>query len=401
MNDINENNSNEELNNQNEVNMEEVVNISPNFNSIGHYLKSKREERNLTLKIISQQTKIHIGLLEYLENDELDKLPSKTYVRGFIKSAARILNLNQDEALKILEETYQAREPKKEQKIYHAPSQENRINSNLNNNNIFNTENLKSIFLNYSLTVLKFGLFATVIIVLGINLKNYVSNSKEDSKNAPNIVISSLNQRPKSAPKVKKEETVTTEAKKEEPLQINLIQAGKTPGATLETAPKNELTVNDVKLKATAPTEKQFAADNSLSKDEIDVYLPSRFRVAPTKGIETVFVNATEGDSWITYKIDDREIKKFVLRQGRTVFMRGSNIRLFLGNTKNVKVFYNNQHINLNAKNGTKNIVFPEELKTKYLSPLFIFQKDGNVVTSDQVAKEAQPESAKPTATTR
>lgn len=393
MNEDNENNSTNDLNNQNEINMEEVVNIEPSFSTIGQYLKSKREERNLTLKIISQQTKIHIGLLEYLENDELDRLPSKTYVRGFVKSAAKILNLNQNEALQILEDTYKAKEPKKEQKIYHAPSQENRINSNLNNSNIFNTENLKSIFLNYSLTVLKFGLFITVIIVLGINLKNYISNSKDDAKNAPNIVISSLNQRPKSTPKVKKEETVNPEVKKEEPLQINLIQPSKTPGVVTETATKKDLVVNDVTLKATAPSEKQFTIENTLSKDEMDVYLPGRFRVAPTKGIETVFVNATEGDSWITYKIDEKEIKKFVLRQGRTVFMRGNNIRLFLGNTKNVKVFYNNQFINLNAKNGTKNLVFPEELKTKYLSPLFIFQKDGSAVTSDQAAKESTKES--------
>jgi hypothetical protein len=205
-------------------------------------------------------------------------------------------------------------------------------------------------------------------------------------------VISSLNQRPKSTPKIKKEESQNTTVKKDEPLQINLIQAGKTPGAVVESTTKKELVVNDVTLKPTAPTEKQFTVENSLSKDEMDVYLPGRFRVAPTKDIETVFVNATEGDSWITYKIDEREIKKFVLRQGRTVFMRGSNIRLFLGNTKNVKVFYKNQYINLNAKNGTKNLVFPEELKTKYLSPLFIFQKDGSAVTSDQAAKESAKE---------
>jgi cytoskeletal protein RodZ len=387
MNDDNENISNQ----QTEINMEEVVNITPILGTIGQYLKNKREERNLSLKTISQQTKIHIGLLEHLEKDELDKLPSKTYVRGFVKSAAKILSLNPEEALKVLEDTYKVKEPKKEQKIYHAPAQENKIHSNLNNN-IFNTENLKSIFINYSLTALKFGLFITVIIVLGINLKTYISNSKDDAKNNPNIVISSLNQRPKSTPKIKKEESQNTTVKKDEPLQINLIQAGKTPGAVVESTTKKELVVNDVTLKPTAPTEKQFTVENSLSKDEMDVYLPGRFRVAPTKDIETVFVNATEGDSWITYKIDEREIKKFVLRQGRTVFMRGSNIRLFLGNTKNVKVFYKNQYINLNAKNGTKNLVFPEELKTKYLSPLFIFQKDGSAVTSDQAAKESAKE---------
>ena len=74
--------------------------------SIGELLRSKREQRDMTLKNISQQTKIHVGLLEHLEKDELTKLPSKTYVRGFVKSAAKILGINQEVALSALENTY-------------------------------------------------------------------------------------------------------------------------------------------------------------------------------------------------------------------------------------------------------------------------------------------------------
>lgn len=64
--------------------------------TIGRLIKIKREEKNLSLKVISQQTKIHIGLLENLEADQFDKLPSKTYVRGFIKSTSKILNMDQE-----------------------------------------------------------------------------------------------------------------------------------------------------------------------------------------------------------------------------------------------------------------------------------------------------------------
>ena len=74
--------------------------------TIGRLIKNKREERGLSLKTISQQTKIHIGLLENLEADRLDKLPSKTYVRGFIKSTAKILGLDQEFALHLLDLAY-------------------------------------------------------------------------------------------------------------------------------------------------------------------------------------------------------------------------------------------------------------------------------------------------------
>jgi cytoplasmic iron level regulating protein YaaA (DUF328/UPF0246 family) len=79
--------------------------------------------------------------------------------------------------------------------------------------------------------------------------------------------------------------------------------------------------------------------------------------------------------------------------------MRGEKIRLFIGNTKTLKIFYNNKLISL--KGGTtKNLVFPEELKTKYMSPLFVFQKDGSVVTSDEYIKANQPATTPtPTAT--
>lgn len=66
--------------------------------TIGQLLKTKREARGLNLKTISQQTKVLIGLLEHLENDDLEKLPSKTYVRGFVKSTAKILGINQQQA---------------------------------------------------------------------------------------------------------------------------------------------------------------------------------------------------------------------------------------------------------------------------------------------------------------
>jgi hypothetical protein len=98
------------------------------------------------------------------------------------------------------------------------------------------------------------------------------------------------------------------------------------------------------------------------------------------------------GDAWLTYKVDDKEIKKFVLRQGRTLYLKGSLIRLFIGNTRSLKAFYNNKpvNLNLNAKTGVKNIVLPEELKTKYLAPLFVFLEDGTVETSDVYATSGQ-----------
>lgn len=163
---------------------------------------------------------------------------------------------------------------------------------------------------------------------------------------------------------------------------------------------KTDVTVNDINLKTISIGEKQYIEDKSVSEEAQKELLPAKYRIQPTKGTETLFINASEGESWLTYKVDDKDIKKFVLRQGRTLFLRGSVIRVFMGNTHSLKVFYNNKLINLNAtnKSGVKNLVLPEELKTKYLAPLFVFKEDGTAVTSDEFLKENQTK-AKPLTT--
>ncbi|MEI8347726.1 MAG: helix-turn-helix transcriptional regulator, partial [Pseudomonadota bacterium] len=74
--------------------------------SIGKYLKKCREDKNLSIKQISQQTKINSTQLELLEKDDLTKLPNMAYVIGYVKSYAKTLSLNLETCLSYLEETY-------------------------------------------------------------------------------------------------------------------------------------------------------------------------------------------------------------------------------------------------------------------------------------------------------
>lgn len=352
--------------------------------TIGQLLREKREARGLNLKTISQQTKIHMGLLEHLENNDLDKLPSKTYVRGFVKSAAKILGINQDEALDVLEATYnRGNKPSKKEKANIELKTEAARNT-LTTMTTTPLDTVKSVTASSSAFLAKVAVVVLIVGVVGFNVKNLIDRSAEERMKLPQV-LSTIHEKKKPAPRPKvapapKAESTTAPA---QPIQVNIIQDKK------ETHQAVEVTVNDVKLKNISLGEKQFTEDNSLTKEQYDEYLPSRYRVPSAKGVETVFLNAVEGDSWITYKVDDKEIKKYVLRQGRTVFIRGALIRLFIGNTKSLKVFYNNKLIGL--KGTTKNIVFPEDAKTKYMVPLFIFNKDGSAETSDEAMKKNAP----------
>jgi cytoskeletal protein RodZ len=339
---------------------EEIVHLT-----IGKLLRERREEKNLSLKVISHQTKVHIGLLELLENDKLDKLPSKIYVRGFVKATAKVLGLDVKHALTLLDEGYKNVTPE-----VVTPSQ---IEHPVHKESLDYFKSLKNSALTSSSLVAKIFIGFIFIAILGVNLKSYLERSTDDTKQKLPTVLTTIHQKvkPVAKPAVPK----LTEAQKEEALKVaasmpvNLIQDKKD-----KTPPPPPIAVVPIK-------ETVIEVPKEEQKKIIDQYLPAKFQILPPKGLHYVFLNAADGDSWVTYKVDNSEIKKFVLRQGRTLFIHGSVVRLFLGNTKTIKMFYNRSYISFKDK-GPKNLVYPESLRSQYTEPLFIFNKDGSATTS-------------------
>jgi transcriptional regulator with XRE-family HTH domain len=76
--------------------------------SIGSFLKRRREELELTLEEIAQSTKINKKYLEAIEADRFDLLPQRVYGKVFVTAYARRLGLTPEELdhkLEIIEET--------------------------------------------------------------------------------------------------------------------------------------------------------------------------------------------------------------------------------------------------------------------------------------------------------
>ena len=66
-------------------------------------MKKIRNERHLTLSEISKSTKIQVKYLEYIEDGEYLKLPADVYVRGFLRSYAVFMGLNEMALMKQFE----------------------------------------------------------------------------------------------------------------------------------------------------------------------------------------------------------------------------------------------------------------------------------------------------------
>lgn len=68
--------------------------------TLGEKLKSLRSERRLSLTEVSRYTKIQAKYLEYMEEGEYAKLPADVYVKGFLRSYAQYMGLNEHSLIK-------------------------------------------------------------------------------------------------------------------------------------------------------------------------------------------------------------------------------------------------------------------------------------------------------------
>lgn len=68
-------------------------------------LKTLRAERNLSVEDISQQTRISIQKLQWLEEGEFEKFEAPVFVRGYIRSYAKVVAGDADNLVALYDET--------------------------------------------------------------------------------------------------------------------------------------------------------------------------------------------------------------------------------------------------------------------------------------------------------
>lgn len=71
--------------------------------TLGERMKKLRNERRLSLQEIAKGTKIQVKYLEYIEDGAYLKLPADVYVRGFLRSYAIFMGLNEQNLIKQFE----------------------------------------------------------------------------------------------------------------------------------------------------------------------------------------------------------------------------------------------------------------------------------------------------------
>ncbi|RLA60036.1 MAG: hypothetical protein DRQ89_13350 [Epsilonproteobacteria bacterium] len=314
--------------------------------TIGKYLKEKRTAKKISLEMISKKTKITTRQLDNLEKDRFDLLPNKAYVVGYIKSYAKILDEDTQELLNLFEETYHPPTQDSEDLKYFPRQEEGK-----------------------SKAILKIAVSGTLVLAVSVWAIIFFYN--------------------KTQTKLTELKTITPqEITAETPLQVE----------TKEITPPEEITVIEVKEEPVVELPKEekkkqtfykitktlYSFKKDKVKETIDKYLPTKYQNSVMPHKQNIFINAVYNDTWLTYKADDGAIRKFVLQKGRSILIRGKLIRIFLGNVKAAEIFLNNRPLTIDSRTGVKSLIFPQEKKTDYKLPLFVFKDDGSVITSDE-----------------
>src|SRR6476661_313176 len=67
--------------------------------TLGEKLRAAREERGVSISEVAEQTRISPLYIESIENDDYRNLPGGIFNKGFVKSFAKYVGVNEQEAL--------------------------------------------------------------------------------------------------------------------------------------------------------------------------------------------------------------------------------------------------------------------------------------------------------------
>lgn len=377
----------------------EISTTTASLGLLGDYLKQRRIDKNYTLEKLSQKTKISVNILKSLETDDYDHLPSAAYIKGFVTSYVKVLGIPLDEAINKMEYTYLNVLGKPFPALNHtknmiasspviARSQagdENPTPHEVIESGDSIIENTKSF-----LPIIIFGAII-LVFVGGYKLISSVVESEVSGQKSkdlgPKIESSSALVKDSSRERESKDDLRNAKSEKTANEQVSNKDAQSPEEKPVVEFQRNFPPVEFKRVKGKLYSVKMDAPENS---DE--TLLPKQIKDSMNSDLQNLYIRAVEGNTWLSYKIDNNPIESVIINKGNDLLLQGTEIRIFLGNVNVTRIFYNNYLIETPTKSGVKSLVFPEESNPKYQLPLFPKAKDDILYTAEEYIKRMQME---------
>jgi cytoskeletal protein RodZ len=284
----------------------------------GSYLKSERELRGVTLDELHSKTMIPVRFLLALENNQFDELPEEVFIKGYIRSIAKVIGAQEYEVLS----TYM--DIKKT-----APSIDTNNPSTLDQKH--STLDPKFIF------VLSLIILFLSGIAWGINILIHKFN-KDSTESIPTL---SKQKQSKS---------------KEEP--VNNLSAGN--GKIDDTSPAlttSELSPTTSAISSKIPIEKSPNNLSRKSAGDLKNLSATVNNEDPASSTESnmplKLTIRVKGDVWLNIMVDDSTVESFILTKGSEKIFYGKKQYLINAGNKNlIDLTLNGTAINF--QNGNK-----------------------------------------------
>ncbi len=309
----------------------------------GSYLKSERELRGVTLEELHAKTKIPMHYLQALEKNLFDELPEEVFIRGYIRSFAKVIGANEDEVLSAYIDITKT-----------APSIDTN-NQNISNQNE-STFDPKFIFiLTFTILFLLGAVWSVDILIRKFNM--------DSTKPTPTALQQKQNKTKEEFEKnlparnPKTNDTSTTLEKTELPSKPSVID----PEVTSK-KPSNSLSTNPIAA---------FGNSSAMVKDEdteekLKLHADETPTVSTENDIPLKLTIKVKDDVWFNIAVDDSPVEDFVLARGsEKIFYGKKQYLLNVGNQNSVDLTLNGTVVNLpsgNKENIVKNFTITSEL---------------------------------------
>jgi len=341
------------MNTQDDKQVSGMNNAPAQHASVGRILREAREQLGLSVNDVANRIKFAPRQIEYLEEDDFVRLPEAAFVRGFVRSYARLLELDPVKLLSSLPMSHVQASTTQELKSVDIPMP-----------SAFSARRHNVIWLAAALVVaLSLAIFERVHDRSPAGSKSVVKNSVETVE-LPNVATDGASA-PLSASTEEAEqpaqEEVKTKAvalvKKPAPKQAEITESK--PKQVVRATP--EVVTRQPEVQKVVRSSPPVAEINSPLPPQNTVVAPTHGRVTPPAATEHPKVNsetpATEHalrieldeDAWVEVKdSNDKLLISKMHRAGSLIRVAGkSPMQVTLGNARAVRLFDNGKRIKL------------------------------------------------------
>lgn len=387
-----------------------------NQNSLGEYLRESREKNNYSIEKLSLKTRISPSVIKSLESEEFSSLPSPAYLKGFVTTYVKVFSLDEDVAFKKLVETYERKTGQTFPALNHAKKYESTVRKDKsehpdevinNSENIFDTiKPMVPYIIGVAVVASAFGVYKFASQQINNEVKSYQDSEVEsvDSVDATAPITEATTSEP--AQELNSPATTQTTAPAEAPV---------VPEVKKEVKPEVKPAQRSEDIKTEKPEKRMSSAEKRLfphidfkplvgplytpkpnaPENKDDSLMPRSYKAKMDANLQNIYVNATDGETWVSYKVDEEPIQNEFIREGKALFLQGEVIRMFFGNINVTKIFLNNTFIDGYTKTGVKSIVFPQEKAESLLRPLFPKSASGEYFTAEEYKQRMEEEESR------